>query len=59
MKAIYVCENCKRTFYEAWTEAEAMAEYATNFPDSQGEEKVIICDDCYRQLMREWKALMQ
>jgi len=49
----YVCEACGETYRRDpdWTDADARAELARDFPSSMGEDLAILCDDCYRALM--------
>ena len=48
----YTCAACARTFRKGQSDAAALAELAKNFPDTKPEDCGIVCDDCYRRLMR-------
>lgn len=45
----FVCEWCKGTFVSANTEEEKLAEMRDNFGDIPKEERVSLCDECYRR----------
>jgi len=47
----YTCEHCGGTFTEGWSAEERQQEYEETFPSNQEEEKVILCDGCYNELM--------
>lgn len=46
----YKCSACGGVFEKAWTDEEAQTEYAQTF-DNNTENQVIVCDDCYNQIM--------
>jgi hypothetical protein len=46
----FTCVVCRKTFTEGWSEEEAMAELAKNFPDVPLSECEILCEDCYRAM---------
>ena len=53
----YTCGHCGETYRVVVPEAEAEAEYQRNFghvPELAAGKRVVICDDCYRRLMRWW-----
>lgn len=48
------CANCKKNFMitdRAWTEEDARAEAARNFPGLRKEEQAQVCDDCFKELV--------
>lgn len=49
----YTCAECGKTFTTAWSDEEANAEAAKNFPTMPIEEMAVVCDDCYRAIMRQ------
>lgn len=56
----HVCENCKKIYEKRWTDAEAYAEYARNFPAEAAipnQEYVFVCDDCYREFIHWYYTL--
>jgi DNA-directed RNA polymerase subunit RPC12/RpoP len=50
----YTCAVCGGTFeYQldgTWSESDAKKEYERLFPDSKWENKIIVCDDCWKGL---------
>lgn len=48
---IITCDGCGKTFESAWTEADARAEAAKNFPklDVDDVMTAVVCDDCYNE----------
>jgi DNA-directed RNA polymerase subunit RPC12/RpoP len=47
----YVCAMCGETFISGWSEEEARAEYAQNFPGSTEDDRGSACDDCYEMIL--------
>ena len=50
----FKCEQCKGIFEEEWPEEKALAEYEEKFgklPKEIKEDKVALCDDCYKKIM--------
>lgn len=50
----FQCGQCKGIFKEEWPEEQTLAEYEENFgklPDEIKEDKVALCDDCYKKIM--------
>jgi len=47
----YTCAMCGGTFEKAWSDDEARAEFAEEFPEASGDDAEVVCDDCYRQMM--------
>lgn len=43
----YVCAACKGEFTKGWNEAEAMAEWKRDYPDTPDSERIVVCDDCH------------
>lgn len=54
----YICAHCGEEFGYGQSEEEANAEYEKNFPMSHklGVETDLVCDDCYKAMMKEYKA---
>jgi hypothetical protein len=48
---IVTCESCGTTFESAGTDAEAVAEYAIEFPGEPIEQGAVVCDICYKAMM--------
>ncbi len=46
-----VCVRCGDNFKIAWSDEEAMAEFARDFPGHDITKAVIVCDDCHRQMV--------
>lgn len=50
----YDCGVCGGTFEKGWSDDEAKAEYALNFPQEKAADLnrgPFVCDDCYQQFM--------
>lgn len=47
----FTCANCHERFAKEWTDEEA-DEYEINFPETQGDETDLVCDNCYKLIMR-------
>ena len=47
----YKCENCNNVYKSGWTEEERDKEARELWGDLQEEEKMIVCDDCFKLLM--------
>ena len=51
------CEHCGEEFVsrddERWNDDKAAAELEQNFPGTPVEECAVICDDCYKKIMRQ------
>ena len=55
MPETYECGSCHGTFDKGWSDQEAEAEMAENYPDGlDADDREIICDDCYNQFMK-WR----
>lgn len=53
----YLCARCHGVFETDWTDEEAQAEYAIEFPDVPIDTPtVVVCDDCYRGV-GEWAKI--
>ena len=50
----FQCACCKKIFKKGWSDEEALAEKNADFPDDVVEECVLVCDDCYEQLRKEY-----
>jgi DNA-directed RNA polymerase subunit RPC12/RpoP len=51
----YQCESCGKTFESGWTNDEAEAEYAINFPEQPVEQGAVVCDSCYQAMMQKFR----
>lgn len=49
----FTCDRCGGTFPNAWTEEEAEAELARDFPGFAKSECGVLCDDCHAKFT-EW-----
>lgn len=51
----YTCGMCGGVFELVesadWNSEKAVAEFKKEFPDEQKDEKVVVCDDCYKVAM--------
>jgi len=52
----YTCSMCGGTFEKAWSDEEAWEEHDRNFPGSPRDDACIVCDDCYKKMIRERPA---
>lgn len=52
----YTCANCGRTFNKGWSDEEAEAEAVEAF-GAVPDDPVLLCDDCYEELMRWWQRV--
>jgi hypothetical protein len=57
MGLIYTCDRCGETYEKGWTDEEADAEYAANFPGLADEPRSVICEDCYQAFMVQIKGV--
>lgn len=46
------CEACGEVFPKAWSDEEAEAECAENFPGLPESERAVVCDDCFKKMTR-------
>jgi hypothetical protein len=51
----FTCDECKREFENAGTEEEAEQEFEDNFGKHMGEERAVLCDDCFHDFMKWYK----
>lgn len=49
----FTCQKCHGTFNKSWSEEEAEKEFSTSPWGIPGDDRVIICDDCF-QLFKKW-----
>lgn len=56
MSDTYHCQGCHQTFLKAWSDEEALAEAAQNFPALTADDIVVLCEDCHREFMAWAKA---
>lgn len=47
----FTCAQCGWTGESGWTDDEAMAEAESNGFLGDGADNVVVCDDCYAQIM--------
>ncbi|MHA1790258.1 MAG: hypothetical protein ACTSXT_13680 [Candidatus Helarchaeota archaeon] len=53
MNKIFICEICKKQFpFIKEKDDEAIKELNKNFPGISKEECGIVCEDCYRKIMK-------
>jgi len=59
---LYTCADCNGIFECAWSDEEAEAEYAEQFPGWDLRVAKMVCEDCYKFVMQakeltdqEWK----
>lgn len=50
-KRQFTCECCGGTFDTGWTDEERDAEAKRNFPDLEPDDRLLVCDDCYKLIM--------
>lgn len=48
----FKCENCQQEFQCGWAEEEAQLEYKLVFGREIDEQAAVVCDDCYKEIMR-------
>ena len=55
MKNTFICSQCKEEFEEEWTKEEALKESKELFPKNweNGDEMVVVCDDCFNIIIGE------
>ena len=49
----YTCVICGGVFLNGWSEEEANAEFAKNYPSSDINDTEVVCDDCYKLIEKE------
>ncbi len=54
----YRCALCGGIFITGWSEAQAAAEYAANFPaeSATGDKKSDLCSVCFEEFMAWWRT---
>lgn len=57
MTETFTCAHCGWTGEKGWSDEEAEAEAAQNFGDLEPDDRVLICDDCYRVMVKlaDWR----
>lgn len=50
-KTHYRCVACDGVFAKGWSDEEAAAEHAVEFPDMPLLDTDLVCDDCYKQIL--------
>lgn len=56
----FKCENCDKTFAtdREWSEADMATEYTANWGiNTQPTQRFIVCERCYKDLMKRRKTL--
>lgn len=48
----YRCANCGGVFNKGWSDAEAIEELMQRQPNVSAEECDLVCDPCFRHMMR-------
>ena len=51
----FTCAKCGETFENIWSDSEAEAQYDKVFAEEKaaGEERDVVCDDCYNIIMNQ------
>lgn len=49
-KRIVTCAECGFTFEPSWSDEEAKAEAARNYPGLRPEEAAVVCDNCFKEI---------
>jgi hypothetical protein len=49
----FTCEKCQKTFTKGWTKEEAEKEYSVAPWNVRGDDRGLICDDCFQEF-KEW-----
>lgn len=49
----YECYICHQVFEKGWSDEEANEEYKKEFSGWENEPKEVICDDCYKKIMKK------
>lgn len=49
----FTCSLCGGSFTVAWTDEQARAEAAENFPGVSVDQMAVVCDVCFREVM-DW-----
>ena len=50
MSNTYKCAVCGEVHEKSWSDEEAAAELAENFPGFEPDDCGIVCDDCYKKM---------
>ena len=48
----YKCEECGKTFKQGWSDEEAKQEAKDTFGIKDCYDMAVVCDDCYKQIMK-------
>lgn len=51
----YLCASCGNMFEKDWTDEEAIADFNNDFPGYSKDDTVIVCDDCYQRILRQYR----
>jgi hypothetical protein len=55
-ESTFTCAGCHCTFQQGWTDADAVAEELVVFGTAHRSDDVVLCDDCYAELLRSTGA---
>jgi hypothetical protein len=53
--ATFTCACCGRSFKRNWSDEEAAAELGQRFPGFEPDDCALVCDDCYKALLRRMR----
>lgn len=53
----FICEKCHQTFSKGWSEEEAEKEYDTAPWNIIGDDRALICDDCFEEFKKWFYSL--
>lgn len=48
----YRCAQCGKVFDKGWSDEEAAAELGRTFPGFEIEDCAVVCDDCFKEIMK-------
>lgn len=57
MSDTYQCDRCKDHFGKQWTDEEAMAEFEKAPWNILGDEKAVLCQDCFEEFKKWFGSL--
>ena len=52
----FVCAVCQEDCVSDRSDEDVAAEFAVDFPGCENDERVIVCDDCYKIIMLDEKT---
>lgn len=49
----FICDCCQNVYEKGWSDEEAEEECIENFVEeaAHGDDRAIVCDDCYKMMM--------